>query len=215
MAIRAVILDLDGVIVSTDEQHYRAWKRLADDEGIPFDRETNHRLRGVARMDCVEIILEKAPRRYTDAQKRDLADRKNGYYRDMLAGLSAEAILPGAMAVMDELKRRGVKAAVASSSRNTPYILERVGLADYFDAKADGNDITRSKPHPEVFLIAARRLGVPPAECLVVEDAKAGVEAAVRGGMKALGVGDAADDDRAHLTAPDLASVTVDEMLAA
>ncbi len=213
--IGAVIFDLDGVIVSTDEQHYRAWKRLADEEGIPFDRQQNHRLRGVARMDCVEIILEKAPRRYSGAEKLDLAARKNGYYREMLADLSPEALLPGALAVIEELKRRGVKVAVASSSRNTPHILERIGLTDTFDAQADGNDITHSKPHPEVFLTAAERLGAPPAECLVVEDARAGIEAAVRAGMKAFGVGDAANDARADLTAADLASVTVDEMLAA
>lgn len=214
MAIQAVIFDLDGVIVSTDEQHYQAWKRMADEEGIYFDREINHRLRGVARTDCVEIILERAHREYSDEEKAELAARKNGYYRELLTDLPPKSLLPGAMAVMDELKRRGVKVAVASSSRNTPYILERIKLDDYFDAVADGNDITHSKPHPEVFLIAAERLGVPPAECLVVEDAKAGVEAALNAGMKCLGVGDAAGDERAHATAEGLADITTDEMLA-
>jgi beta-phosphoglucomutase len=212
--VNAVIFDLDGVIVSTDEQHYQAWQRMADEEGIHFDREINHRLRGVARTDCVEIILERAGREYSDEEKVELAARKNSYYRELLTNLCPESLLPGAMAVMDELKRRGVKVAVASSSKNTPYILERIELDDYFDAVADGNDITYSKPHPEVFLIAAKRLGVPPAECLVVEDAKAGVEAALNAGMKCLGVGDAAGDDRAHATADGLADVTVDEMLA-
>lgn len=212
--IQAVILDLDGVIVSTDEQHYRGWQQLADEEGIPFDRETNHRLRGVSRMASLEIILERSTREYSDDEKAEMAARKNGYYRQMLAELSPEAILPGAMEVMDACRARGAKLAVASSSRNTPYILERIGLSDYFDATADGNDITHSKPHPEVFLLAAERLGVPPQDCLVVEDARAGVEAGLAGGMKVLGVGDAAGDDRAHLTAPDLSAVTAEELLA-
>jgi len=213
--IQAAIFDLDGVIVSTDEQHYQAWKRMADEEDIYFDREINHRLRGVARTDCVEIILERADREYSDEEKAELAARKNGYYRELLTDLSPESLLPGAMVAMDELKRRGVQVAVASSSKNTPYILERIELSGYFDAVADGNDITHSKPHPEVFLIAAGRLGVPPGECLVVEDAKAGVEAALNAGMKCLGVGDAAKDERAQLTAPDLSAVTVEELLGA
>ncbi|MBS3734467.1 MAG: beta-phosphoglucomutase [Phycisphaerae bacterium] len=212
--IQAVILDLDGVVVSTDEQHYQAWQRLADEEGIPFDRETNHRLRGVSRMASLEIILERATRDYSDDEKAEMAARKNGYYRQMLAAMSPEAILPGVMDLLDAVRACGVALAVASSSRNTPYILERIGLDDYFDAVADGNDITHSKPDPEVFLLAAERLGVAPDNCLVVEDARAGIEAALAGGMKALGVGDAAGDDRADATAPDLSAVTVDDLLA-
>jgi beta-phosphoglucomutase len=211
---RAVIFDLDGVIVSTDEFHYQGWQRLADEEGVYFDRQINERLRGVSRMASLEILLEKSRRVYSDDEKGGLAARKNGYYRELLKQLSPADILPGAMEVMDELKRRGVKVAVGSSSRNSPTILERIGLGEYFDATSDGNDISKSKPDPEVFLIAAERLGVPPGECLVVEDAEAGVEAALRGGMKALGVGFAAGDDRAHRTAKDLASISVDEMLA-
>jgi beta-phosphoglucomutase len=211
---RAVIFDLDGAIVSTDEFHYRGWQRLADEEGISFDREINERLRGVSRMASLEILLEKSERAYSDDEKIELAARKNGYYRGLLEQLGPADILPGAMEVMDELKRRGVRVAVGSSSRNSPTILERIRLADYFDATCDGNDIENSKPDAEVFLVAAERLGVPPAECLVVEDAEAGVEAALRGGMKALGVGFAAGDERAHRSAKDLASISVDEMLA-
>jgi beta-phosphoglucomutase len=214
VAVRAVIFDLDGVLVSTDEFHYRAWQRLADEEGIPFDRDANNRLRGVGRMQCLEIMLERSPRSYTPNQKAALADRKNRYYRESLTALSPADVLPGAWEVLRGLKARGVKVAVASSSRNAPDILRRTGLAGVPDATADGNDITRSKPDPEVFLAAARRLGVAPAECLVVEDAASGVEAAAAAGMPCLAVGAAAGHPLANLSAADLASITVDEMLA-
>ena len=214
MSIQGVIFDLDGVIVSTDDYHYRAWKRLADEEGIPFDRRINRRLRGVGRMESLEIILENADRTYSDEEKQALADRKNGYYRESLDDLGPDDLLPGAMAVMKELRERGVKIAVASSSRNTPTILERIGLTDFFDAKADGNDIERSKPDPEVFQVAAERLGLEPDVCLVVEDADAGVEAAKRGGMKALAVGAAAGHPEADLSAKGLDAVAVEQLLA-
>ena len=200
--IRAVIFDLDGVIVSTDEYHYLGWKRLADEEGIPFDRRDNERCRGVSRMESLEVVIERSPRRYSDAQKRAMADRKNRYYMQMLRErLSPASILPGAMAFMEALKARRIKLAIGSSSRNSPGILKSIGLADYFDATADGNDISRSTPDPEVFLLAARRLGGAPEECLVVEDAEAGVSAALAGGMKVLAVGSASGDPRAHFRA--------------
>ncbi|MFO8012401.1 MAG: beta-phosphoglucomutase [Phycisphaerae bacterium] len=214
MSIQGVIFDLDGVIVSTDDYHYRAWKRLADELGIPFDRRINRRLRGVGRMESLEIILEKAARTYSDEEKQALADRKNGYYRESLDDLGPDDLLPGAMPVMKELRDRGVKVAVASSSRNTPYILQRIGLEDFFDAKADGNDIERSKPDPEVFQVAAERLGLDPEVCLVVEDADAGIEAAKRGGMKALAVGAAAGHPQADLSAKRLDAVAVEQLLA-
>ncbi len=214
MTLQAVIFDLDGVIVSTDEFHYQGWQKLADEEGIPFDRQINHRLRGVSRMASLEILLERSPRRYTAEEKFSLAARKNGYYVELLQNISPADILPGAMDILNGLRACGVKLAVGSSSKNSPLILRRIGLADFFDATADGNDIMRSKPDPEVFLVAARRLAVPPASCLVVEDAHAGVEAAVAGGMKCLAVGDAAGDERANLSARDLTQVTVDDILA-
>jgi beta-phosphoglucomutase len=214
MNIQGVIFDLDGVIVSTDDYHYRAWKRMADEEGIPFDRPDNRRLRGVGRMESLDIILENADRTYSDEEKRALADRKNGYYRESLEDLGPDDLLPGAMAVMKELRERGVKIAVASSSRNAPTILERIGLADFFDAKADGNDIERSKPDPEVFEVAATRLGLAPEVCLVVEDADAGIEAAKRGGMKAMAVGAAAGHPEADLSAKGLDAVAVEQLLA-
>jgi beta-phosphoglucomutase len=204
MELRAVIFDLDGVIVSTDECHYQGWRRLAEEEGIPFTREDNHRQRGVSRMESLEVLLEKAPRSYSGAEKQEMAARKNGYYCALLGSLSAADILPGVRAVMDRLRARGIRVAIGSSSRNAGLILERIGLAGAFDAVADGNDITRSKPDPEVFLVAARKLAVPPAACLVVEDAEAGVDAARAAGMRCLAVGAAQNAPGADYRAPDL-----------
>ncbi|MEW4371489.1 beta-phosphoglucomutase [Paenibacillus kandeliae] len=191
MTIKAVIFDLDGVIVSTDQFHYKAWKKISDEEGIPFNETINNRLRGVSRMESLDIILEQATRTYTPEEKQKLAERKNEFYRESLHELSPKDLLPGAKETIDELKKRKVKIAIGSSSKNTPTILEQIGLSKAFDAVADGNDITRSKPDPEVFLLAAERLDTAPEECLVVEDAEAGVQAAIAGGMNVAAVGDA------------------------
>ena len=208
----AVIFDLDGVIVSTDNCHYEAWKRLADEEGIYFDEEINQRLRGVSRMDSLEIILERADRSYSEEEKKTLADRKNRYYRDLIQKLTPHDLLPGIKPILEGLKANGIKIAVGSSSKNTPLILERLGLKDYFDAVADGNDLTKSKPDPQVFLLAAERLGVVPESCVVVEDADAGVEAALAAGMQVVGVGTAAKNLRATLRADTLATFTWKEL---
>jgi beta-phosphoglucomutase len=213
MSIEAVIFVLDGVIVSTDEFHYLGWKKIADEEGIPFDRERNHRLRGVSRMESLAILLEPATRQYSAQEKEILATRKNSYYRDLLNTLSPADILPGVMEFCDALRKRGIKLAIGSSSRNSPAILQQIGLGSYFDATADGNDITRSKPDPEVFLLAAKKLGVKPADALVVEDAESGVAAAIAGGFHCIAVGAAAGDSRAHLQAADLTGVSVDDVL--
>ena len=211
--IKGVIFDLDGVIVSTDELHYQGWKYMADSEGIYFDREINERLRGVSRMESLEIILEKATKTYTDAQKEHLAMLKNDYYRELLATLSPNDILAGVQDVLLGLKTAGVKIAIGSSSKNTPVILKQIGLDKTFDAVSDGNNITNSKPDPEVFLIAAEWLGLQPEVCLVVEDAEAGITAALAANMKTLAVGSAAKDKRAHLTAGDLSKILVEEMI--
>jgi beta-phosphoglucomutase len=187
--IKGVIFDLDGVLVSTDEYHYLAWKFIADREGIPFDREINHRQRGVSRMESLEVLLEQASRRYSDAEKLALAEDKNQHYVEYLSRIRPEDTLPGARACLQVLRRLGIKVAVGSSSRNTPTILRQTQLEELLDAVADGNDISRSKPDPEVFLLAAERLGLAPAECLVVEDAPAGIEAGRRAGMPCLGIG--------------------------
>lgn len=211
--IRGVIFDLDGVLVTTDELHYQAWKQVADQESIHFDRTINHRLRGVSRMESLEIILERAGREYSPEQKLAMANRKNNLYRELLQTLTPADILPGVNTVLAELRRRGIKMAIASSSKNTPLILSRVGLKDAFDAVADGNDITHSKPHPEVFLLAAQRLGLPPADCLVIEDAVAGIEAGRRAGMAVFGIGTPETLPNVQPLATSLAEVSIEQLL--
>jgi beta-phosphoglucomutase len=187
---------------------------MADSEGIYFDREINERLRGVSRMESLEIILEKATKIYTEEQKEALATLKNDYYKVLLSTkLSPSDILPGVRDVLSGLKAKGIKIAIGSSSKNSPTILKQIGLDGYFDAEADGNHIKQSKPHPEVFLLAAEKLGLKPENCLVVEDAEAGITAALAGGMKALAVGSATSDKRAHCAASDLSKITVEKML--
>lgn len=212
--VKGVIFDLDGVIVSTDDCHYLAWKRMADEEGIDFDRGINERLRGVSRMDSLEIILERAGKTYTEDEKAAMAMRKNDYYVELIGKLTPADILPGTMTVLNALKKLGIKIAIGSSSRNTPVILKQIGLQNSFDAIADGNQITHSKPDPEVFLLAAKLLKLSPADCVVVEDADAGVEAALAGGMKALGVGSAAANPRATYRAHCLEDLQLETILA-
>lgn len=205
--IKAVIFDLDGVLVTTDSCHYKAWKRMADEEGISFDEKDNMRLRGVSRMESLDIILEKATKKYDDAEKLKLAARKNAYYVDMIKSLDRDALLPGAMETVNALKSNGVRMAIGSSSKNTPAILSRLHLNGIFDAVADGNQIKNSKPAPDVFLLAARLLDVAPENCLVVEDADAGVEAALRAGMRVLAIGSASNNKTAHLRAGTLSDI--------
>ena len=213
MSIKAVIFDLDGVVVSTDDYHYRAWKVMADEEGIYFDKTINERLRGVSRMESLEIILEKADKEYINEEKIQMAEKKNSLYRELLNELTPTDILPGVMKVLEDLKAKNIKIAIGSSSKNTPMILDKIGLKDYFDAVADGNDIKNSKPDPEVFLLAARKVGMEAKECLVVEDADAGVEAALAGNMKVLAVGYASINPKADYKFKDLSLVDVKEVL--
>lgn len=191
--MKGIIFDLDGVIVSTDRQHYLAWQALADKLGIPFSKEVNNRFRGVSRMACMDILEELGGRRYTDEEKTAYASWKNAYYRRLLEKMSPADLTEEVRSTLDALRAGGYLLAIGSSSKNTKFILERIGLADYFDAVSDGTNISRSKPDPEVFLKAAEYLGLRPEECLVVEDAVPGVDAAHAGGMKAAVVGDAAD----------------------
>jgi beta-phosphoglucomutase len=206
-AVRAVIFDLDGVLVSTDAMHYRAWKAIADSEGIYFDENINNRLRGVSRMESLEIVLERATREYDEDEKRALAERKNADYVDLLKGLTPADVSEAVAAVLRTLKANGVKIAVGSSSRNTPLILKQIGLDRTFDAVADGNDIERTKPAPDVFLVAARRLRVEPDECVVVEDAESGIMAAKAAGMLAAAIGDAARSPEADFRLTDIGDV--------
>lgn len=195
MDIKAVIFDLDGVIVTTDDCHYTAWKKMADDEGIYFDRKINERLRGVSRMQSLEIVLEKSDKAYTEQEKLALAAKKNAYYVDLIQKLTPHDVLGGVMKNLETLKEHGIKIAIGSSSKNTPIILNRIGLTDYFDAVSDGNNIKNSKPDPEVFIKAAEMLNIAPENCMIVEDADAGIEAGKRAGMKTFALGNATGAD--------------------
>jgi beta-phosphoglucomutase len=198
--MNAVIFDLDGVICFTDKYHYQAWKKLADKEGIYFDETINNRLRGVSRMASLDIILEKANRIYSQEEKEQMAQEKNDTYVKLLENMSPADLSDEVKETLDELRNRGYKLAIGSSSKNTKRILKQIGLGDYFDAISDGTNITNSKPDPEVFLKAAEMIGEKPEDCLVVEDALAGIEAAYRGGFKSAGIGEAAT--HAHVTYP-------------
>lgn len=197
MKYQGIIFDLDGVICSTDEYHYRAWKALADRLNIPFDREINNRLRGVSRMESLEIILEKSSKAYTREEKLAFAEEKNKLYRELLGNMSVADLTDEVRHTLSSLRAQGARLAIGSSSKNAPFILEQIGLSTFFDAVADGNCIVHSKPHPEVFLKAADMLELKPAVCLVVEDAHAGVEAAVAGSFDCAAIGDAVGDDQA------------------
>lgn len=188
--IKGVIFDLDGVLVSTDELHYQAWKKLADELGITaFCREDNKRQRGVSRMASLEVVLEKGDKTYTEEEKVELATRKNNYYLEMLDTLTEKDLLPGARETLVFLHERGILTSLGSASKNAPIILEKTGILDLFDKISCGLDTTKSKPDPEVFLVAAKKLELDPEVCLVVEDSQAGIDAAKAGKMASLAVG--------------------------
>ena len=204
---KAVIFDLDGVLLSTDELHYAAWKSVADELGVPFDRQVNNRLRGVSRMASLEIILENGGLILSPEEKESVADRKNDRYRTLLMTLTPEAVSPEVRRTLSALKDRGLKLAVGSSSRNTKLILAQTDLGKYFDAVSDGTNITRSKPDPEVFLKAAAFLGLAPSACAVVEDAVAGIDAASAGGFLSIGIGDASNYEKTDKRINSLAEI--------
>ena len=193
-----IIFDLDGVICFTDHYHYLAWKALADSLGIDFDEKKNDRLRGVSRMESLEIVLEgyHGPA-ISQEEKIALAEKKNGLYRQSLQTMTPKDLSDEVRDTLNALRARGLKLAIGSSSKNTPLILERIGLAGFFDAVSDGNNIQRSKPDPQVFTMAAEMLGLQPGKCLVVEDALAGLQAAAAGGFDSAGLGPAAESGKA------------------
>lgn len=194
MKIKAVIFDLDGVLVFTDQYHYQAWKAIADEKGIYFDEKINDRLRGVSRMASLDIILENYQGEpLPQSEKEKLAERKNNIYRNLLGEMSPDDVSDDVRNTLYSLHERGCLLALGSSSKNAGLILEKTKLTDAFDAIADGTVITKSKPNPEVFLKAAEMLAVFPEQCLVVEDAKAGIQAAKAGNMYTAAIGPAVD----------------------
>lgn len=212
--MKAIIFDLDGVICSTDQYHYQAWKAMADSIGVYFDEQINNRLRGVSRMESLNIILERSERVYTEIEKQELASRKNALYCQLLQQMRPDDLSAEVETTLNALRSKGCLLAIGSSSKNAKMILNQLGLGDYFDAVSDGTNIARSKPDPEVFLKAAEMLGLPPGECLVVEDAMAGIDAAVAGGFASAGIG--AASSHPNVTWPlgrfrDLLSITEKE----
>lgn len=198
MKTKGIIFDLDGVIVFTDHYHYLAWKEMADGINTYFDEEINNRLRGVSRMASLEIILERYQGKpLSDEEKVELATKKNELYREYLAKMTPSDVTDEVRETLSELRRRGYKLSLGSSSKNAKFILNQVNLTDAFDAISDGTNITRSKPDPEVFLKGAEFLGLKPEECAVVEDAYAGIDAAKDGGMIGVAIGDATSYERA------------------
>lgn len=203
--IQGVIFDLDGVLTDTAEYHYRSWQRLADEEGIPFDRHANEALRGISRRESLMKII--GDRSFSEEQIQEMMDRKNSYYVESIESISPEDLLPGALDLLDELKQAGIKTALGSASKNARPVIEKLGIADRIDAIADGYSVERPKPAPDLFLFAANLLDLEPAHCVVVEDAAAGVEAAIAAGMLTVGLGPKERVGAADVVLPSLEGV--------
>jgi kojibiose phosphorylase len=211
LAIRGVIFDLDGVLTDTSEFHYQGWKRLADEEGIPFDRQANEALRGVSRRESLLLLLDGRPA--TEEQMQEMMARKNRYYQEFIQGVTPDNLLPGALELMEELRAAGIKVAIGSASKNARTVIERLGISDRMDAISDGYSVERHKPAPDLFVHAAAQLGLSPERCVVVEDAASGVEAALAAGMWAVGLGPPERVGAAHVVLPSLEGVRREELL--
>ncbi|MCC6499379.1 MAG: beta-phosphoglucomutase [Anaerolineales bacterium] len=213
MTIKAFIFDLDGVLADTTEYHYRGWKYVADEEGIPFTREENERLRGIPRRESLELILK--GRTYPEDKIQALMAKKNEHYLELLREIRPRDALPGARELLEEIRRAGLKSALGSASKNARFVIERLGIADLLDAISDGNSVERQKPAPDLFLRAANQLGLPPRECVVVEDAAAGIEAARAGGFRSVGLGPRERVGEAEAVFPSLENVKLNDLLTA
>ncbi len=206
--ITACIFDLDGVLVDTAHYHFLAWKRLAKEFDYELTEEINEQLKGVSRMKSLEIVLKHANISLEEQKKTSLADRKNGWFTEYVHAMKADELFPGVKELFKKLKTDGIQIALASSSKNAQTIIDILGIRDEFDAVVDGNMIVHSKPDPEIFLLAAEKLGQSPSACMVFEDAEAGVEAALRAGMKCVGVGTPAQLSKANVIVGSIAEFT-------
>ena len=211
MPIRGFIFDLDGVLTDTAEYHYQGWQRLADEEGIPFSRDRNDALRGVSRRASLELLL--AGRVYPEAQMLEMMDRKNRYYLELLKQITPRDVLPGAQSLLGELRQAGLKIALGSASKNAREVVERLQIGPYFDGMADGYSVVRPKPAPDLFVYGAGLLALCVDECVVVEDAEAGVAAAKTAGMFAVGLGPPERVGAADAVFPDLSHVTLNDIV--
>lgn len=210
MSIKACIFDLDGVIVDTAKYHFLAWRKLADELNINFTKEDNEKLKGVSRMKSLEIILDLGKLQFDDETKNKLAEKKNKWYLEYIQKLDKSEVLPGVEKFLTDLRQQGIKIALGSASKNARLILKNIQMENYFDAIIDGTKITKAKPDPEVFLASAEELHIKPEECVVFEDAEAGVQAALRGGMKAVGIGSEKILHEANKVIPGFSGVSSD-----
>ncbi len=212
MELKGCIFDLDGVIVDTAKYHFMAWRRLAKELGFVFTLEDNEALKGVSRMASLEILLKTGGVTVSDKEKEHLAARKNGWYVEFISGMTPGEILPGSIRLLKVLRKEGILTAIGSASKNAGMILDGIKLREMFDVIVDGNKIHKAKPDPEVFLRGAEEMNLHPSECIVFEDAQAGIEAAIAGGMKCVGVGSPELLGRADLVIPDLRNITIKQL---
>lgn len=212
MDLRGCIFDLDGVIVDTARYHFMAWRRLAKELGFVFTLEDNEALKGVSRMASLEILLSKGGITVSEKEKEFLAARKNRWYVEFISGMKPDEILPGSVKLLKALRKEGILTAIGSASKNAGTILDGIGLREMFDVIIDGNKISKAKPDPEVFLRGAAEMGLNPSACVVFEDAQAGIEAALAGGMKCVGVGSPELLGRASIVIPGLEKITIKQL---
>src|SRR5690554_2355248 len=211
--LKAFIFDLDGVITDTSEYHYLAWKRLAEEEGIFFNRKDNEQLRGVSRRKSLELLLRDRKDDYTEKELQEMMEIKNGYYQEYINTITPDALLPGIMKILNELKDRGFKMAIASASKNTRTVVNNLEIGEFFDTISDGYSVEKTKPAPDLFLHTAAKMGIKAEYCVVVEDAEAGVEAALAAGMLAVGIGPQKRVGRAHYRYERVAELNLEEIL--
>jgi beta-phosphoglucomutase len=211
--IKGFIFDLDGVLTDTAEYHYRGWKRLADEEGIPFTREDNELLRGIPRRESLMLILKE--HMVPEEEILQMMERKNNYYLEYIREISPKDLLPGARELLEEIHKAGMKSALGSASKNAPDVVRRLGIANLLDAISDGNSVERQKPAPDLFLHAARQLNLTPEKCIVVEDAAAGIQAARAGAFHTVGLGPRERVGEAEVIFPSLEGVHLDTLLSA
>ena len=211
--LKGFIFDLDGVITDTAEYHYLGWKKLADEEGMEFDREFNEKFRGVSRMECLDLLLEANGREVTPEERKELADRKNNYYQEYLESISSENLLEGIEEILQRVKEAGYKMAIASASKNTKIVVDKLNIEDMFDTISDGYSVKNSKPAPDLFLHTAEKMELNPKECVVFEDAKAGIDAALAANMTAVGIGPEKRVGHAHYRFDTVKDIDLDQIL--
>jgi len=211
MTIRAFIFDLDGVLTDTAEYHYRGWKHLADELGLAFTREDNEALRGIPRLASLRLILK--GREYPEDEIQEMMERKNRYYLEFIRDIAPRDVLPGARELLEEIRAAGLSSALGSASKNAREVVERLGIAELLDAISDGNSVEFQKPAPDLFLHAAAQLGLSAPECIVVEDATAGIEAARAGGFRSVGLGPRERVGEADVVFPSLATIRLTDIL--